>query len=81
MPPVKGLSKLAYGPCCCPLCAYSVDIQCDCLCGHVGEEPVPRHSIWHPECCTMCNCDANLVPYDDSIAPSTGCRAQPSSTS
>jgi hypothetical protein len=43
MPPVKGRSKLPYGPCANAACCFSIDIRCGCRCGHDDErDVVPR---------------------------------------
>ena len=55
------MSTLPFGPCCCPRCALSVDIRCRCRCGYVGEEDIPEHHIFHPDCCTVLDTDGNLV--------------------
>eukprot|EP01047_Picozoa_sp_COSAG01_P056215 COSAG01_NODE_6349_length_3720_cov_32.132836_1_plen_80_part_10 len=58
----KGWSKLAYGPCCNPTCAFAIDIQCKCGCGHERDPAsVPTHHLFHPDCCTQEPNDPNLL--------------------
>eukprot|EP01047_Picozoa_sp_COSAG01_P019377 COSAG01_NODE_1074_length_11857_cov_21.092703_13_plen_364_part_00 len=62
MPAPKGRSKLAYGPCCNPTCAFAIDIQCKCGCGHERDPAsVPTHHLFHPDCCTQVPNDPNLL--------------------
>jgi hypothetical protein len=62
MPPVKGRSKLPYGPCANAACCFSIDIRCGCRCGHDDErDAVPEHHIFHPECCAAAADDPALL--------------------
>eukprot|EP01044_Picomonas_judraskeda_P023073 COSAG03_NODE_5942_length_1144_cov_2.591388_2_plen_192_part_00 len=72
MPPPKGVSKLPYGPCANAACpnGLCVLVECGCRCGYSGTDDVPRHNIFHPDCCARHPTDSCLFnPCKDSPWP------------
>ena len=72
MPPPKGVSKSPYGPCANAACpnGLCVLVECGCRCGYSGTEDVPRHNIFHPDCCALHPTDSCLFnPGKDSPWP------------